>query len=176
MQVMSEAASYSAVETLRDGRRIEIRALQPRDRDALLAAVSRTSAELLYRRFFGVKREFTDKETSFYVDVDFVNHVALVAVADEGGQPVIIGGGRYVVVKPGQAEVAFVVIDQYQGQGIGAALMRHLASIASGVGLRELTAEVLPDNIRMLKVFERGRFPLNTTRESGVVHVTIKLS
>jgi len=173
---MVEAASYSAVETLRDGRRVEIRALQPKDRDDLLAAVSRTSAQSLYRRFFGVKREFTDKETSFYVDVDFVGHVALVVVADEGGQPAIIGGGRYVVVKPGQAEVAFAVIDQYQGQGIGAALMRNLASIARGAGLRELTAEVLPNNLQMLKVFERSGFPLSTKRESGVVHVAIQLS
>jgi GNAT superfamily N-acetyltransferase len=173
---MPEAANYSAVETLRDGRRVEIRALQPKDRDDLLAAVSRTSAESLYRRFFTVKREFTQKETLFFVDVDFVSHVALVAIAEEDGQPVIIGGGRYVLVKPGQAEVAFAVIDQYQGLGIGAVLMRHLAAIGRGTGIQELTAEVLPDNIRMLKVFGSSGFPVSTKRESGVVHVAIRLS
>ena len=36
-------------------------------------------------------------------------------MAEEDGKPVIAGGGRYVVIKPGQAEVAFAVIDQFQG-------------------------------------------------------------
>ena len=65
-----------------------------------------------------------------------------------GGQPpdhgVLLWGG---VSRPGAAEVAFVVIDDYQGQGIGAALLRHLAAIARSAGLKELVAEVLPENI-----------------------------
>jgi GNAT superfamily N-acetyltransferase len=110
------------------------------------------------------------------VDVDFVSHVALVAVVEEDGRPTIVAGGRYIVVQPGQAEVAFAVVDQYQGQGIGAALLRHLAAIAHRVGLRELIAEVLPDNGPMLKVFEKSGFPVATKREPDVVHVTLRLS
>jgi ribosomal protein S18 acetylase RimI-like enzyme len=71
--------------------------------------------------------------------------------------------------------VAFAVVDQYQGQGIGAALMRHLAAIARSAGLHELIAEVLPDNTPMLKVFEKGGFGLGMKREPGVVHVTLRL-
>jgi GNAT superfamily N-acetyltransferase len=69
-----------------------------------------------------------------------------------------VGGARYVVTKPGEAEVAFAVVDQYQGQGIGATLMRHLAAIAREAGLREFTAEVLPHNKAMLQVFEKSAF------------------
>jgi GNAT superfamily N-acetyltransferase len=43
-------------------------------------------------------------------------------VVEEGGRSMIVGGGRYVLVEPGKAKVAFAVIDEYQGQGIGAAL------------------------------------------------------
>jgi RimJ/RimL family protein N-acetyltransferase len=172
---MPEAARYSAIEALRDGRRVEIRALRPDDRDGLLAAAGRSSAQSLYRRFFAVRRGFTEREIAFFSNVDFVDHVALVAVVEEDGRPVIVGSGRYVVTQPGQAEVAFAVIDQYQGQGIGAALMRHLAAIARATGLRELTAEILPDNSPMLKVFEKSGFPLTTKRESRVVHVTLRL-
>jgi ribosomal protein S18 acetylase RimI-like enzyme len=71
--------------------------------------------------------------------------------------------------------VAFAVVDQYQGQGIGAALLHHLAAIARGARLQELIAEVLPDNTPMLKVFEKGWFGLSTKREPGVVHVTLRL-
>jgi GNAT superfamily N-acetyltransferase len=172
---MPEPAKYSEVEALRDGRRVEIRALRPEDRDDLIAAVRRIGTDSLYRRFFAVKREFSEKETDFFVNVDFVNHVALIAVVEEDGTPVIAGGGRYVVVKPGQAEVAFAVVDVYQGQGIGTTLMRHLVAIARRVGLRELVADVLADNRQMLKVFQKSGLPMKTSRESGSLHITLPL-
>jgi RimJ/RimL family protein N-acetyltransferase len=173
---MLEAAKYSAIETLRNGRRVEIRALQPEDRPDLIAAVHSMSTNSLSRRFFAVRREFTEKETSYFVNVDFINHVALVAVLEENRQSTIVGGGRYVVVEPGRAEVAFAVVDQYQGQGIGAALMHHLCAIAGAAKLRELIAEVLPENVAMRKVFENSGFPINAVLDVGVVHVTIQLS
>jgi RimJ/RimL family protein N-acetyltransferase len=172
---MLEAGKYSAIETMRDGRQVEIRALRPDDRADLVAAVGRTSTQSLFRRFFAVRRGFTEREIAFFVNVDFVDHVALVAVVEEGGKPMIVGGGRYVVVQPGKAEVAFAVVDQFQGQGIGATLMRHLAAIAREAGLQELIAEVLPDNTPMLKVFEKSGLRLSVKREPGVIHVTLRL-
>jgi RimJ/RimL family protein N-acetyltransferase len=175
MHVVQEAATYSTIEALRDGRRLEIRALRPEDRAALIAAVKRTSSQSLYRRFFAAKREFTEREVDFFVNVDFINHVALVAAVEDSGRPEIAGGGRYVVTQPGEAEVAFVVVDQYQGQGIGSALLRHLVTIARAAKLRQFVAEVLPENAAMLKVFERGGLPLTMRRESQAVHVTLDL-
>jgi RimJ/RimL family protein N-acetyltransferase len=172
---MPDAAEYSAAEMLRNGLRIEVRALKPSDRPDLLAAANRTSPQSLYRRFFGTRRGFTEKEIASFLNIDFLGHVALVAVVEEGGQPVIVGGGRYVVVEPGKAEVAFTVVDQYQGQGIGAVLLRHVTTIARTAGLEELTAEVLPDNSAMLRVFETSGLPLDVKREPGVVHVTLQL-
>ena len=173
---MVEPSNYSAVEKLRNGERIEIRALRPQDRDDLMAAVDRTSSDSLYRRFFAVRRHFTETEESFYLNVDFVSHVALIAVADENGQPIIIAGGRYVVGEPGQAEVAFTVVDKYQGRGVGAALLRHLAMIARQAGIRELVAYVLPDNRAMLKVFEKSGLKYTAKRESGSVYVKLGLT
>ena len=173
---MLDASNYSTVETLRNGSRVEIRALRPDDRDEYVAAVSRTGSQSLYRRFFGAKRHFTEKEIRFFVNVNFIDHVALVAVAEEDGHPAIVGGGRYVVSAPGKAEVAFMVVDRYQGQGIGAALMRHLTAIGREAGLRELTAEVLPSNKAMLKVFEKSGLPHSAKREAASTHVTLQLS
>jgi GNAT superfamily N-acetyltransferase len=172
---MLEAARYSAMDRLRDGRRVEIRSLRPEDEGDFLAAVDRTSAQSLYRRFFGAKRYFSEQERAFFLNVDFTNHVALVAVVEIESRAAIVAGGRYVVLRPGVAEVAFVVIDDYQGQGIGAALVRHLAAIARSAGLKELVAEVLPENISMLKVFEKSGLKLSTKRGPGVVHVALQL-
>jgi hypothetical protein len=55
-----EAARYSTVETLHDGRDIEIRALRPDDRSALLAAVARTGSDSIFRRFFAAMRVLSE--------------------------------------------------------------------------------------------------------------------
>jgi RimJ/RimL family protein N-acetyltransferase len=172
---MADAAKYSVIESLKGGRRVEIRALRPDDRGEFADAVSRSSAESLRRRFFAPRRSFTEQEIAFFVDVDFVNHVALVAVTEEGDRPVIVGAGRYVVVESAQAEIAFTVADQCQGLGVGGSLMRHLSALAREAGIKELIAEVLPENTPMLTVFKKSGLRLITTRERGIVHVTLNL-
>ena len=171
----SEASAYRAVETLRDSRRITVRAIQPHDKDAMLEAFGRVGDESRYRRFFSAKRFLTDREIDFFVDVDFADHVALVAELEENGRQVIIGGGRYVVCAPRSAEVAFMVSDPYQGLGIGSLLMRHLVACARSAGLEMLVAEVLPENSAMLKVFERAGLAVKTRREAGVLHLDMRL-
>jgi RimJ/RimL family protein N-acetyltransferase len=167
--------NYSATESLRDGRGVEIRALRPDDKDDMLAAVGRTGTQSLQRRFFVVKRGFSEKEIAFFMNIDFSDHVALVALAKEDGRSVIIGGGRYIVTEPGKAEIAFVVIDEYQGQGLGTMLMHHLAAIARTAGLKELIAEVLPENAAMRKVFGKFGFQARRGQDPTVLHLVLTL-
>jgi GNAT superfamily N-acetyltransferase len=172
---MTQAAAHSVVEKLSDGRSVTIRALKPEDRSAMLSAVGRVSAQSLYRRFFGPKRGFTEREVDFFVNVDFVKHVALVALLDESGKNTIIGAGRNVVTHPGAAEVAFAIIDEYQGQGIGTALLRHLVIIARESGIQRLVAEVLPENVSMLAMFRKCGFETGKCGGAGPVHVVLNL-
>ena len=172
---MMEAAEYSATERLRDGRMAEIRALKREDHKDLVDAVGRTSPASLYRRFFAPKRHFSEKEVDFFLNVDFKNHVALVATVEEGARAVIVAGGRYIVQQPGAAEVAFAVIDEYQGKGIAAALLRHLVKIAREAGLKEFIADVLPDNVPMLKVFEKSGLKVASKRGVDATHVALQL-
>jgi len=173
---MSGAADYSVVEHLRGGRPIEIRALRPDDKAEMLAAIGRTSTQSLQRRFFAPKKGFSEQEMAFFLNIDFESHVALVAQIDEDGRPAIAGGGHYIVARPGQAEIAFIVVDAYQGQGIGTILMRHLAILARDAGLRELIAEVLPENTAMLKVFKKFGFRPGSKREAQAIHLTMQLA
>ena len=83
--VMTEPNKYLALERLRDGRQIEIRALKPTHEEDMLAAIDRTRTRSLHRRFFAAKKHFSEGEKAFFLKVDFVNHVALVAVAEDGG-------------------------------------------------------------------------------------------
>ena len=106
----------------------------------------------------------------------FKNHVAIVALAEESGRKIVAAGGRYIVFEPGRAEMAFVVIDTWQGRGVGSILMRHLIKIASDAGLQELTAEVLPENAAMIKVFGKFGFSPAPRRDPQILHLVRKLA
>lgn len=173
---MSDVATYAAHERLRDGRLVKIRSLRPEDEADMLAALEQASAQSLQRRFFVMKRHFSDQERAFFMNVDFKNHVALVARAEEPDREVLAGGCRYIVFEPGRAEMAFMVVDGWQGRGLGSILMRHLIQIASAAGLQELTAEILPENAAMLKVFGKFGFKRAPRRDPQTVHLALKLA
>ena len=109
------------------------------------------------------------------MDIDFSNHVALVALTEQAGRQIVVGGGRYIVFELGRAEMAFVVIDARQGRGIGSILMRHLVKIAGNAGSHELTAEVLPENTAMLNVFGKFGFKPTACRDPQTVHLVLYL-
>jgi RimJ/RimL family protein N-acetyltransferase len=173
---MLDAANYATTETLRDGSTIFIRALKPSDREELVAAAARLSPQSLYRRFFGPKRHFSAAEISYFLDIDFSRHVALVALARERGRDTIIASGRYIMTTDKEAEVAFLVADSHQGRGIGSLLLRHLTAIARDHGVGTFVADVLPENTGMLKVFANSGVPVRKTRKSDAVHLTMDLA
>ena len=150
---MVNARHYTASETLKDGRPILIRAIRPDDKDALTAGFARLSEDTVYRRFLHNKRDITHQELDDYTDLDFVNHVGLVAVVDEGSQEHIIGGGRYIGFcdKAGKshAELAFTVVDAYQGLRLATHFLQHLTRIGQFVILSDVTAMDLHKDLHM---------------------------
>jgi RimJ/RimL family protein N-acetyltransferase len=169
------ASRYSKFETLRDGTRVEIRAQRNEDRADLLEAFDRLSAQSRYTRFFAPKSGFSEAEIAQFMKVDFVDHVALMAVAQVEGGPRIVGAGRYIVSQPGAAEIAFAVDDSYQGRGVASAVIRSLAAIARAAGIDSFHAEVLAENAPMLRVFEKSGLAMSKKREQGIVHATLRL-
>lgn len=173
---MTDFSRYSAQAVLRDGSAIEIRAQRREDEAAMLAAVAETSAQSLQRRFFAMKRRFSDQERAFFMDVDFESHVVLVAVVERAGGEAIVGGGRYIVGEPGRAEIAFIVIDAWQGRGVGTVLLQHLVGIARAAGLRELFAVVLPENRAMLRLLDKSGFRAVRGDDPDIVELALTLA
>jgi acetate---CoA ligase (ADP-forming) len=167
-----DPAHYSAEEVLRDGGPIYIRAIRADDRERLLRHFKELSEDSRYHRFFGVKRSLNEAELTRFTQLDFVNHVGLVATLLHSGEERFIGVARYVCGSdPARAEVAFAVVDQHQGRGIGSVLLEHLGRIARGAGISEFEADVLGDNNRMLEVFAKSGFRVKRARAAGVIHL-----
>ncbi|HSU92007.1 MAG TPA: GNAT family N-acetyltransferase, partial [Sporolactobacillaceae bacterium] len=172
-EVVIDSASYRTEEVLRDGGSIHIRAIRPNDRERLLQHFKGLSEQSIYYRFFGIKRTLDDAELARFTQLDFANHVGLVATLREDGNERFIGVARYVrLTEPTRAEVAFAVLDKHQGRGIGTVLLEHLRRIAHQSGISEFEADVLGDNNRMLEVFAKSGFKVRRVAQAGVVHVS----
>ena len=104
--------------------------------------------------------------------VDFQRRFALVAAARRGGRDVIVADCRLVTGPGLHAELAIAVADEYQGAGLGPALIRQMLSIAAAHGIEAVDARVKYDNDRMMRVLRRIGFR-RTAWELGVVTFTV---
>jgi RimJ/RimL family protein N-acetyltransferase len=132
----------------RDGTRIAFRHIRPDDKGRLAEALGRLSPQSRHRRFLMPKPRFSSAELRYLTEIDGFDHVAVVAVlADD--PDVFVGVGRFVRLRedPETAEVAVVVGDALQGQGLGRALGRRLADEALENGVRRFTATLLGENV-----------------------------
>jgi GNAT superfamily N-acetyltransferase len=83
--------------------------------------------------------------------------------------------GRYFRTGDSPAEVAFAVLDEYQGRGIATVLLHHLARIARQNGIRRFAAFVMGDNTQMLEVFANSGYQSHDSYEGGTVRVSLDL-
>ena len=139
---------------LRDGARIEIRSISPSDRDLLRDAFERLSPESRYRRFFGPMPELSERELDYLTQVDHRDHEALIAIEESSRE--MVGVARFIRMAPGGtvAEPAITVVDDWQGRGVGTALLRALLGRAIEEGIARFEAPVLASNIEAIRVLE----------------------
>ena len=172
--------NFETTETLKNGAAVTIRAIRPADKAGIVEAFGLLDPESVYTRFFQHKQSLSNQELKAATEVDFENVVALVVTIESGGRETIIGGGRYVIIDPARkersAEIAFVVEEDFHGQGIAGRILKHLARIAREKGVSQFEAEVLPQNKAMLAVFSRSGLPMKQSLADGVIHVTLSLT
>ena len=170
---MADPRAYTAAETLRNGLAITIRALRPDDRERVAAAVRGLERDSIYFRFFSYRKDLSEQGLDRIMVFDPEREVVLLATT--GAAETVIGSGRYVVESTGSAEVAFMVEEDYHGQGIASRLLHHLAHVAKSQGIMTFEADVLAENKAMLAVFARTGWPVVTRREGSIAHVTMNL-
>lgn len=154
-----------------------IRPIRARDKALLVRGLARLSPESARARFLSLKLRFTSDELRYLTEVDGAWHVALVAVrADD--QSCLAAVGRYVRLEgePATAEIAIVVADDLQGQGLGRHLGRLLAEHAREHGIERFTALMASDNVPAHRLFATISQTLTTQSEAGVDRVLLDLA
>jgi GNAT superfamily N-acetyltransferase len=154
------------------GELVRIRPIRMSDEEKLQDLFYRLSIESVYQRFMTHKKCHPHEELMELVDVDYENSAALVAVREGDESSELIAMARYDLDPATRlGDVAVVVLDSWQGKGIGAVLFRRLAELGRDRGVAGFTADVLVENGRMLAVFNKSGLKVETRLAGGVYNV-----
>ena len=154
--------------TIGTGETFQMRPIRPDDAPRLVEFHQRLSRDSIFRRYFSIHPVLSKEEVAHLTQVDYKDRLALVV---EDGDELVAVGRFDRIPETEDAEVAFVVSDQYQHRGIGLSLLEHLADAAWPLGITTFIAETQADNRYMMSVFEDSGFAVHATLEEEVFSV-----
>jgi len=156
---------YVSTHTMLEGEDVTIRPIRPEDEPKLVTFHERLSERSVYLRYANLmklEQRVAHERLSRICFIDYDREMALVAERPNAdGEDQIIGVGR-LTKQPGrnEAEFAMLVIDEFQGEGIGTELLRRLVEVGEAEGLDRITADILQQNRAMQRVCEKLGFDL----------------
>jgi acetyltransferase len=172
---------YVSAWTMKDGSPITIRPIRPEDEPLMVKFHETLSDRSVYLRYFyslSLSRRVAHDRLLRICFGDYDREMALVAeLTDSGsGERRIIAVGRMNKLhNKNEAEVAILVSDQYQNQGLGDELLRRVVEIARHEKLSRLSAEMLPDNMGMQVLFRRQGFQISAGEDMTSLMAVLNL-
>lgn len=158
---------------LNDGTKLRLRPIRGEDEQLWQTMIGSCSEETIRLRFGCLFDGSSHELASRFCFNDYDRELAMVAEIIDGSIPKLIGVGRLVAdAEHNEAEFAILVIDAWQGRGLGEMLTDECLSICRSWGIRRVVAEVAPNNGRMLKMFEHRGFRSDRTIAADVVRVS----
>jgi len=170
-------SKYETELLLEDGLRIMLRPIEIGDTDRWLAFVSNLSIHTKYLRFHHVPKQMGIDDAIRFCTVDYKDTFALVAEVVRKQHRDIVAIGRYYrLPSRNYAEIAIVVMDTYQGKGIGTQIIKWLANVARDNNITTFEAYVLAENDKTMDFLRDYGFHVTSELEEGVYHVTFLIA
>jgi RimJ/RimL family protein N-acetyltransferase len=164
------------VKTFKGGLEVRFRPIRPSDEDMMRRLFYQFSDESKYLRYFARVLIMPHREMQKYVNVDFEKILSVVGVIQKDRAERIIAEARYAHdPHSGAHEMAFIVDEEFQGLGISTFMLNYLIKIARERGIKKLSASVLPQNEKMLKVFSKADVKPHSRVADGVVELSFDL-
>src|SRR5512135_34786 len=171
-RIIPEGKGFSEYVLLRDGESVLLRTATAADVPAVDELMKSVSRDSLQMRFMGAVAYVARSVIEIMCTGEPPDPLCLLAIvgADPGR---VVGIGNYVSIgSGGRAEVAFLVLDEFQGRGISTLILERLAGIAAAFGFIGFEAEVPSDNEAMINVFRDSGFEVHqAAMNGGSVHV-----
>lgn len=145
--------------TTRTGLSIFLRPVRISDEPLLKEFFYSLSDKSLYRRFASARKDMPHSRIQEFVTVDLSRDVVILGLVFRDGREHLIGFAQYSRNERDRlAELAVVVRDDYQRQGVGTLLHSYMTDLARKSGIAGFTAEVLEDNLPALRLIEKMGF------------------
>jgi GNAT superfamily N-acetyltransferase len=156
---LGDLQQHSDILRLRTGKPLTVRFVEPRDGDALQAYFRALSVRSRYNRFLGAISELPPTELDHFIHVGEADRFSVVAVMTIDGVESIVGEARYAFnIDTASFEFGLSVDDRWQGQGIGAALLKNLECRAAAFGASRLFGDTLRSNDAMIGLARKSGF------------------
>jgi acyl-CoA hydrolase/GNAT superfamily N-acetyltransferase len=160
--------------TTRTGLDLMLRPVKLSDEHLLKDFFYSLSNDSMYKRFISTRTDMHHERLQPFVVIDYAKEMMILAVIKQDQTELIVGMAQYLIDERNHtAEVAFVVRDDHQGKGIGAALLTYVTYLARKSGLLGFTAAVLMENRQMLQLFEKMGFNIEKHSEGGMYELTM---
>ncbi len=178
--VIKNAKNYpvelETVKSFKDGLEVKFRPIKPSDEDLMRRLFYQFSDESKYLRYFARVQTMPHRKMQEYVNIDYVDTLSIAGIISHDRSEEIIAEARYSYYPREKIhELAFIVDDLYQGKGIATFMVDYLLKIGKERGLAALCATVLPENKKMLKVFDKSGVEHTAKYSDGVIVVTFRL-
>jgi GNAT superfamily N-acetyltransferase len=161
---------------LRDGSHVLVRAVRPDDKPLFVAGFERLSEESRYLRFMGYKKVLSLRDLEFFTELDHADHEAIGAIDPFTGEGLAVARYMRFPQDRASAEAAVVVIDAWQGRGLGSVLLERLVQRARAAGIERFEATLFTDNRAMLALFGRIGEVEVLQHEGQTIQIDIALS
>lgn len=158
--------------TLPDRRQLHIRPLRPDEEGPVRELDSRLSLRSRYLRFLSPLPSLPDSLLQLLVSVDYRRRLSLIAEVEACGRREVIALGSFGAIDNGTAEVALVVSDAWQRQGVGTILARAILQAAEDRGFVRFVVHVLWENTVMRRLLKRVGHVVSSRSSLGTSEVT----
>lgn len=151
------------------GAELTVRVATGEDLDAVLALSARCSPASRYRRYLAGGDGPTRSQLNRLLSSP--SGLTLIAEDRDHSEPVIVAMANLVWDGP-EAEVALLVQDEWQRQGVGTALLRRAARVVAAEGIEALHAHTHADNSAMIRTMRRLGRPVRHETDGPIVTLT----
>ena len=166
-QIHRYPADLIDVVRLNGGQRLVIRPVLPQDEDLTTEFFGSLPAPARYDRFMSPMRSVPPELIKRFTNVDYADHLALVAEIFEGGKETVVAEARYarLASDPTAAEFAVSVAERWQSRGLASHLLSKLICHAATAGIGRIVGETLATNEKMLRLARKAGFSVTRSPE-----------